>query len=390
VAALNRDIEGTKEGAKEGTNDYLTRRDISGILETVMHHVTETIAGLLGHAPTEPAPPTRPIPTAPPDEPPLPNDPLSLWDADRAHVRQGDQYQLQLLAGQYDAPTDGYGAYWVGRAILMADLCLQGRGERATIPYLKRMLKRWQETQRWGSDLEPEPPPAPSPAAAPDHPAVLAYTHLTGHPVPAEPAAAIAATVSDPDAWEQVIRMWQDHGWNMRNVAGMLDRYRTQTQAVDPERPGTTSLHLLRQMGVPAHVLAQVRDQPDAVLAPVIAQAQRRTDLRDREAWLCAALLRLPARVPAADADLPAELPEPDPDPDQPPAVRLLEGVKTRVMQSAWPLLERLRVVITADVVQVCCASLDDREAVARHLPAFRGAAAELGCAGSIVCFVCP
>ena len=94
--------------------------------------------------------------------------------------------------------------------------------------------------------------------------------------------------------------------------------------------------------------------------------------------------------MPEADADLPAELPEPDPDPDQPPAVRLLEGVKTRVMQSAWPLLERLRVVITADVVQVCCASLDDREAVARHLPAFRGAAAELGCAGSIVCFVCP
>ena len=388
--ALKRDIEGTKERRNERVNDYLTRRDISGILETVMQHVTETIAGLLGHVPTEPAPPTRPIPAAPPDEPPLPNDPLSLWEADRAHVRQGDQYQLQLLAGQYDAPTDGYGAYWVGRAILMADLCLQGRGERATIPYLRKMLRRWHETQHWGSDLEPEPASALPPGPDPDHPAVVAYTRLTGHPVPAAPAAAIAATVTDPGAWEQVIRVWQDHGWNARNIAGMLDRYQAQTRLVDLELPGTTSLHLLRQMGVPAHVLAQVRDQPDAVLAPVIDQAQRRTDLRDREAWLCAALLRLPARAPEADAALPEEELEPEPEPDRPPAVRLLEGVKTRVMQSAWPLLERLRVVITTDAVQVFCASPADREAVSRHLPAFRGAAAELGCAGSIVCFVRP
>lgn len=250
-----RDIERTKEGKNERAREYVTHADVCALFQQITTQVTDQIQALFQHHTGNPAarevPVTGPIPVAPPEEPALPADPLTLWQADRGQVSQRDQFQLELLAGQYDRATGGYGAYWLGRAILLADLCLEPKGQRATIPYLKRMLKRWHADQCWGSDLDADLPVVPAAATrapthdtapvpsddrpAADHPAVLRYITLTGQRPRAHQSDAIAATVTDLTVWEQLIQDWQNHGWNEKNIAGLLDRYRTQTGQTPPD-----------------------------------------------------------------------------------------------------------------------------------------------------------
>src|SRR5690606_31064904 len=64
--------------------------------------------------------------------------------------------QLAMLADSYDGPTGGFGAYWLGRAIILADLCLSERGRPLSLSYVRSMLRRWAQEGSWGSDLAGE------------------------------------------------------------------------------------------------------------------------------------------------------------------------------------------------------------------------------------------
>jgi hypothetical protein len=205
-------------------------------------------------------PATLPPMCAPAGQPPISHSLVALWSADRDQVRQRDLHQLDLLAGQCDLPTDGHGAYWVGRALLLAETCLEGRGQRPTIPYLKAVVRRWQEGCCWGSDLDgaadstpstptvlphdaPSLPPTGQQAAQPDDaapaaepPAIAAYRAAFGTRPNTVQINLITATVRDLTRWEQVLTDWQANGWNTRSVASMLDRY-TKGGAADASLP---------------------------------------------------------------------------------------------------------------------------------------------------------
>jgi hypothetical protein len=260
-----------KEGKNERENDEpLTPSRIQSIAtETARAVVLE----LLKVTPVWPVPGTQPepelqaqpqptpttpadIPPAPPGEPPLPAAPAALWQADQPGISQRDSYHLDMLAHSYDAPTDGYGAYWLGRAILMADYCLTPKGQPVTIQYVRGILKRWARPDaEWGSDLDnghdepaaapavPEAasaaPPSPASTRAPEaehlaHPAVRAYLEQTDQPpatLDRDLAAMIAEAVPphDQHTWRALLADWKASGWNLRNVKGMLDRYRRET-----------------------------------------------------------------------------------------------------------------------------------------------------------------
>jgi len=233
--ARNRDVEGGREREKEG-GSQLAHADLltlaAAAARQAIHEFLQHPTSSLAHAG-----PSLPCPAPPPGEPTLPAAPLALWGADREHVADRDRFQLDQLAAQADLVTAGYGAYWLGRAILLAEACLEPRQLRPTMGYLRGMLRRWQREGRWGSDLdEPEalgatPPPRP-PQAAPvipeacrDHPAVRAYVDALHETPNAVQAAQIAASVTDLDRWRQVLTDWQLNGWGERSVGKMLDRY---------------------------------------------------------------------------------------------------------------------------------------------------------------------
>jgi hypothetical protein len=167
-----------------------------------------------------------------------------------------------MLANELNPSTSGYGAYWVGRAILVADRCLGERGQPLSINYLRGMLRRWQREGSWGSDLEfdreaqaalparpangtaapspipplhgiaaPTPVPfagelsVPSPAALPL--AVARYIETFGNQPNSVQAQQIVEVVSDITVWDRVLTDWQAHNWRADSVPKMLDRYRT-------------------------------------------------------------------------------------------------------------------------------------------------------------------
>ena len=91
-------------------------------------------------------PPT--IPPAPDGQPPLSAHPTALWAKACGQPRATDPDQLATLAAAHDIPTDGYGAYWVGRAILAATLDADVRSLRK----VRAILDRWQAEGAYGSD----------------------------------------------------------------------------------------------------------------------------------------------------------------------------------------------------------------------------------------------
>jgi hypothetical protein len=240
--ARYRDVEGENEGENEGASEFAHARVT---LQEVAAQAAQVVLAALQQQGVIAAPAAaerEPAPPPPTDQPILPAGPLALWQGDRGATPARERHQLQMLAAELDGATEGFGAYWVGRAILVADRCLGERGQALSINYLRGMLRRWQREGSWGSDLEgeggdvaaPPPravggiapaPPAAAPAALP-HPAVSAYRAAFGRDPNAVQAQQIRETVSDLVTWQRVLTDWQANGWKDGAVANMLDRYR--------------------------------------------------------------------------------------------------------------------------------------------------------------------
>lgn len=297
VDARNRDMEGKRDGKKEGVSEILHQHQPSLALD--MQQLTSTIAQVViqtlrSHGLMPPVPvPDTPVPMTvttapltiqprtPEGAPPLPASPLAIWQGDADQISQRDQHQLALLSAEYDAKTNGYGAYWLGRAILAADTCLREKGRALTLNYIRGILSRWSQDDQWGSDLLLNPLPLPErssrrsqhdateggvPAAKPPdlpvpstrhetlqdapppqqpqrtetHAAVALYTTTLGKRPNTVQIAQIAATVTDLGCWQRVLTEWQANGWKATAVAKMLDRYGRETgltRPIDAEPP---------------------------------------------------------------------------------------------------------------------------------------------------------
>lgn len=112
--------------------------------------------------PAKSARPGRPpaIPPAPPAEVyaqhphwaiggPLPSHPRDLWRNACAAPTAAHDDKLAALAAEHDASTEGYGWYWVGRAILAGT----DAHEQITSPtYIRNTLIRWRDEDSYGSD----------------------------------------------------------------------------------------------------------------------------------------------------------------------------------------------------------------------------------------------
>jgi hypothetical protein len=287
--APDRDIEGgierareKKEREKAPTREKIseaqqqqpadTAQSIQAIAaETARAVVLEVLKGINLPHPNDTSTPEAPdIPPTPQDEPPLPASPLDLWRADREHISQRDTYQLEMLARSYDSATGGYGAYWLGRAVMMADYCLAPKGQPVTVQYVRGILKRWSRPDvAWGSDLDvtdtehewasSAPPQAPASASStpasvrlsPEqqaHPAIQTFFAVTGQhagTLDHELAELITTTVpaDDQTTWRTVLTDWKANGWNRANVRGMLDRYRRASGQEDPDRVSAAPIH---------------------------------------------------------------------------------------------------------------------------------------------------
>ncbi|MDP9316928.1 MAG: helix-turn-helix domain-containing protein [Chloroflexota bacterium] len=93
------------------------------------------------------------LPPPPAGEPALPADPITLWQSARGELRRFDLHQLQAFANEHDLPTDGYGRYWLGRAILAAaaydpDFVTNPRA----LNLVRAILTRWRNHAAYGSD----------------------------------------------------------------------------------------------------------------------------------------------------------------------------------------------------------------------------------------------
>jgi hypothetical protein len=328
VIAPERDIEREKEREKDKkerekapTHEKIsaeqppqqdeTAQSIQAIAaETAKAVVLEILRGINLPHPNDTSTPEAPnIPPTPQDEPPLPASPLDLWRADREHISQRDTYQLEMLARSHDSTTGGYGAYWLGRAIMMADYCLTPKGQPVTVQYVRGILKRWARPDvAWGSDLDvtdtehewasSTPQQAPTSASsAPvsarlspeqqNHPAIQTFFAITGQhagTLDHELAELIISTVpaDDQATWRTVLTDWKANGWNRANVRGMLDRYRRATGQEDPDRVSASPIHNAGLDPVQyGHWLGMFRDAQDKG-----GPAAARRVLEQFNAWL--------------------------------------------------------------------------------------------------------
>lgn len=246
----NRDVDRKKEGEKEKERE----REIAPTRDTISQiaaQAAQTVITLLrqqGAIPSQPSAPLfQEVPATPTNHPPLPAAPLVLWQGDRSTLPARERHQLTMLTNEVDISTSGFGAYWVGRAILIADRCLGERNQPLSLNYLRSMLRRWTREDSWGSDLEsdreapsappsrpvtgtaetrPSAPPSEVPDSPPD-PAVARYSATFGHQPNQIQMQQITSTVRDLAVWERVLTDWQAHNWRSDSVPKMLDRYRT-------------------------------------------------------------------------------------------------------------------------------------------------------------------
>jgi hypothetical protein len=96
-----------------------------------------------------------------------------------------------------------------------------------------------------GLSRTPDPPPnEPAQTKKPmkerdpliDHPAVMAYRDVSHLSVPIAMRPEVA-TVTDCELWRQIVLAWIGYGWNPRNIAGMLEAYRS--GGIQPRKNGS-------------------------------------------------------------------------------------------------------------------------------------------------------
>ena len=90
----------------------------------------------------------REVISTPVEQHPLPKHPLEMWTEVAERQRPSDATHLAALAAEHDAPTDGHGWYWLGRAMLAASLNTEVR----SIGKLRAVLNRWRSEETYGSD----------------------------------------------------------------------------------------------------------------------------------------------------------------------------------------------------------------------------------------------
>lgn len=272
--ARNRDVERENDRNRESESETTRTRELfQEITAQAAQVVLDTLRqqGVITTQPAAPAEVEVP-PSAPQGQPNLPDSLTALWQGDGPPISRRDRQQLTMLAGELDGPTDGHGAYWVGRAILIAARCLPERGQLLNVNYLRGMLRRWQREGTWGSDLEVEgggertPPPPPravsstpderttagvtvtrqeaQPAVAVEHPAIAAYVKAYGSTPDPFQTQHIVETVTDLVAWQEVLTAWQLNSWEKKGVGNMLDHYQKKLPAAAAEpRPSVVIIH---------------------------------------------------------------------------------------------------------------------------------------------------
>ncbi len=145
----------------------------------------------------------------PSGEPPLPAPPFALWQTARNALQPLDEAHLCALVAELDGPTNGFGAYWLGRAILAASMTDPGFATNPrALNLVRAILRRWRREGSYGSDTAAyqtrqehthAPPHRPTPTGA--H-ADRRSTHTTvpaGHAA-MRPARATACTIIGRDA----------------------------------------------------------------------------------------------------------------------------------------------------------------------------------------------
>lgn len=276
--ARNRDVEREnekKERESENPRAHDFQQIVAATAQTVILVLQQQgIIPTAGAASAQPAS-LEALPATPAGQPALRASIVALWQGERANVSPREHTQLALLADSYDAATGGFGAYWLGRAIMLADLCLSERGRPLSLTYVRKMLRRWADEGSWGSDLAGEDAgepagamrpreshaaraeraapvggpaletapagalPGPASSANPvtsdtEHPAIAAYKAAFGQTPNRVQAEQIAVTVTDLAVWQRVLTDWQANGWQPGAVAKMLDRYRKDTGTTVP------------------------------------------------------------------------------------------------------------------------------------------------------------
>jgi hypothetical protein len=72
-----------------------------------------------------------------------------LWPKIVKTPKETDTCMLSQLAADLDTVTTGYGWYWVGRALFAVSM---GEPKDNLLAAVRQTLRRWRETDSWGSD----------------------------------------------------------------------------------------------------------------------------------------------------------------------------------------------------------------------------------------------
>lgn len=210
----------------------------------------------------------HPAPAAPEGEPQLTIGLREAWTLYKGSPDPLDLHRLALLPHRFDAPSGGFGAYWLTRAILM----LSERPVPVTLPYLRGVLDRMQRTGDWSTtqlEAPPEecettqpgslrqrqpaptvapaanpsrPAPPPPPVATPQHPTLAALYRCAppGLQLTVEQERRLVERVRDQELWSTVCANWRAEGHKFSNSDNVLDRYCTMETRRVAEQPAAS------------------------------------------------------------------------------------------------------------------------------------------------------
>jgi hypothetical protein len=263
-----------------------------------------------------------PPPPADDDGDPLPALPapvLTLYRDLTGSRAIGDKHRLTHIANTFDKPSGGFGMYWLGQAILMADQCLAPWGKPISFPYIRSILKRWAREGTWGSDVEDigsenqpttegkqqatetkgksndtdqaaGPPPA-SEALQIYRQETGADAKLTSHQI------SLIEQVKSLDVWRTTCAWWvavvdgqgrEKKRYNPAHVESLYDRYCQNIQRHEANRWVSNMPILLLPMGIREEYLyrfdnAETADEQEAIAEEARAWREENIRIEDDE-----------------------------------------------------------------------------------------------------------